>query len=312
MFDQITKEIKSQLYDRARSPLFGTFAISWIFWNYKLVIAIVFSESVEERFSYIDKYVEVSGYITGCGLLYPVISAFAFIFLYPFPARFVFWYWSRQHVKLKKVQQEIEDEMPITREEANTIRRSAIEQQAQFQLKLKELSELNNSLSTQLDISSGKILSLTSENFELKASLERKEDEIALSKSSFKSIDEIKGEKNKSKKYEDFNKEVFMDFLHSENDSVRHVLTERITSNKSIQNVFLVLVALGGEAFSSEIESILGANVIEIKHALERLSSMNLVSSTQDKWTLSHKGKGIAVEGGLTVNVPIIKRNVPF
>lgn len=33
MLDDLTKEIKAQLYERVKSPLFGAFALSWAAWN---------------------------------------------------------------------------------------------------------------------------------------------------------------------------------------------------------------------------------------------------------------------------------------
>jgi len=44
-FDEITTSIKAALYDRARSPFFGAFVISWIAWNWQLIYYLLSEDS---------------------------------------------------------------------------------------------------------------------------------------------------------------------------------------------------------------------------------------------------------------------------
>ena len=54
MIEDISKSIKANMYERATSPLFGAFAISWAIWNYKTILAILSSMTVKEKVSYIE------------------------------------------------------------------------------------------------------------------------------------------------------------------------------------------------------------------------------------------------------------------
>ena len=52
MLDDLSKSIKASLYERATSPLFGAFVISWLAWNYRFVLTVISSMSAKEKFSY--------------------------------------------------------------------------------------------------------------------------------------------------------------------------------------------------------------------------------------------------------------------
>lgn len=152
MFDDAIKTIKAQLYDRITSPLFGTFLMSWLGWNWHLPALFLFDSSmrVVGKFEYVSTklYVEQSTYWIQ-GLLYPILTTIFFIGIYPWLARPVYGYWRHQQNKQKELQQKIDDETLMTVEEARELRRSVIESKLIYQAesdqredKIKELEEI--------------------------------------------------------------------------------------------------------------------------------------------------------------------------
>ncbi|EKF9659542.1 hypothetical protein O1C77_003563 [Vibrio cholerae] len=135
MFEDITKSIKANLYDRVSSPLFGAFAISWLLWNFKVVLVVFSSLTAIEKINYLEGTLVYSDTVDLIlrGLLYPVFSSIAFLVLYPIPAKWAFGYWSRKQKELKVLKQEIEDETPLTLEESRRIRRDSVRLEIEFE-----------------------------------------------------------------------------------------------------------------------------------------------------------------------------------
>lgn len=122
--EDLLKSIKAHLYERTTSPLFGTFTISWIVWNYKFIITIFSSMEVHLKFDYISTFLYPStSTCLSVGVIYPLLTTLAFIFLYPYPAKFVYSFTRLRQKELKEIKQKIEDETPLTHEESRKLRR---------------------------------------------------------------------------------------------------------------------------------------------------------------------------------------------
>ena len=137
MLDDLTKTVKAQLYERASSPLLGAFAISWVAWNYRFVLVLFSSMPVAEKLTYIDTNIFNSYQaIFLHGTLYPLLTTLSLIFIYPIPAKFVYEYWRRRQRDLKEIQQRIDDETPLTREEARELRHETSKATFEFEQEL--------------------------------------------------------------------------------------------------------------------------------------------------------------------------------
>lgn len=129
--------VKAQLYERANSPLLASFALSWSAFNYKFFVVILSSANIEERLRLLDTVVFPPTWDTALRTaIYPLLAAAFFLFVYPYPAKFVFSFWRSRQRELKEVQQKIDDEMPLTREEGREIRLKATQQQLDFDKQL--------------------------------------------------------------------------------------------------------------------------------------------------------------------------------
>lgn len=131
--DDLLKSLKAQLYDRAVSPLFSSLLISWVAWNHRLIAVMLSNWPVEKKFEYIDNVLYPGWRALGPTILFPIISAFALIFLYPIPARYVYKHVRSEQKKLKEIQRAIEDETPITQEEAVELRAAIRKARREFE-----------------------------------------------------------------------------------------------------------------------------------------------------------------------------------
>lgn len=152
MLDDLTKEIKAQLYERVKSPLFGAFALSWVAWNYRALLAVISDMPFKDRMVYLDGlYPSLEDQFLHC-LWWPLLTATLFLLAYPWPARGMYWYWAWQQKELKKVQQGIEDETPITQEEANALRKEGLAQAKEYKTQLKEFAASNKELEERIKL----------------------------------------------------------------------------------------------------------------------------------------------------------------
>jgi len=141
MLDDLAKTVKAQLYERASSPLLGAFAISWLAWNYRFVLVLISSMPVEDKFKFIDNNIFNSSQdIFFYGTLYPFLTTLSLIFIYPIPAKFVYEYWRKRQRELKEIQQRIDDETPLTREEARELRHETLNARLEFEQELETRS----------------------------------------------------------------------------------------------------------------------------------------------------------------------------
>tara|TARA_R110002051_G_scaffold83858_2_gene148669 strand:- start:265 stop:1041 length:777 start_codon:yes stop_codon:yes gene_type:complete len=127
MINDIINSIKVQLHERATSPLLGAFIISWALWNYRFILVLASSTPITDKFLIIDSTIFFSPetyYLPG--LIYPLATTLAFIFLYPYPAKLIYGYSRHRQNELKELRQKIDDETPLTKEEARQIRREAL------------------------------------------------------------------------------------------------------------------------------------------------------------------------------------------
>lgn len=122
MWDEIIKSVKANLYERATSPLLGTYVVAWCFWNFRFLLVLVSAAPYDQKLDYIQTHFfpDYWSYTHVFGV--PLATTVLLIFAYPYPARFVYWFWRVQQKKLKEIRQKIEDETPLTQEEARQLR----------------------------------------------------------------------------------------------------------------------------------------------------------------------------------------------
>ncbi|PKD39054.1 hypothetical protein CWO84_18610 [Methylomonas sp. Kb3] len=142
MLDDLNKSIKIQLYERVSSPLLASFGIAWLGWNYRFVLVLLTSGSYTEKFTYIDANLfPTCRQILLTGTVYPLATALFMLFVYPVPAKYVYRYWRERQRELKEIQKQIDDETPLTREEAKQIRQAALKATLDHETEIQKQSD---------------------------------------------------------------------------------------------------------------------------------------------------------------------------
>lgn len=141
--DEYIKSIKAHLYDRATSPLFGTFVASWIIWNYKFILILFSSMEPTAKLSYIETALYGSNWDRfGSGLIFPLTTALLFIFIYPVAANPIYRYVRQRQKDIQEIKRKIDEETVLTVKESRAIRRTLLEQEQEFNQTLRERDAL--------------------------------------------------------------------------------------------------------------------------------------------------------------------------
>lgn len=155
MLEELSKTVKAQLYERVSSPLLGSFILAWCGWNYKFILVLISSMDVDKKIAFINANLYPSTWDRALeAFIYPLATTIILIFVYPWPARWVFSFSRRQQVALKKLQQAIDDDTPLSIEDARELRRSNNKIAADFE---EEITRYKNQIErqrAQLDIAS--------------------------------------------------------------------------------------------------------------------------------------------------------------
>ncbi|HSV69150.1 MAG TPA: hypothetical protein VLI72_03480 [Methylibium sp.] len=190
MFADIVNSIKATLYDRTSSPLFGSFAVSWAAWNYKLVAVLLGDGKFQEKLEFVNITLYPDGWKSIAWLwgLGPIVTAVLFILIYPWPARWVYEYAAAQQRRLRDVRRRIEGDELISAEEARQLRQSHAALEIEFDVKLRaiqqerdSLRELAANVTEERDVQRKLVATLTNERTELEASVARRSNERARS-----------------------------------------------------------------------------------------------------------------------------------
>lgn len=191
MFENLTKEIKAQLYERARSPLTGSFAIAWVAWNFKPAVILFSNETLSSKFNLWSTYYPSAADSILFGFIYPLLSATLYILLYPYPARWAYKYWHTQHKELKKAQQKIEDDTPLTQEEARALRVTSIQEMTKMQEELGAAATANRELTNRNKELLEQLTDLQRSNSQIKFELEQVNLEKAMSNTTHHETDDF-------------------------------------------------------------------------------------------------------------------------
>lgn len=152
MFEEFSKTVKAQLYDRANSPLLGSFIIAWCIWNHRCIMVIFSELSFQEKIRYIDFHI-FGGWQESLtnGVAIPLAGALFMILIYPWPSRFLYGYWRKQQNKIKSDQQQIDGDILLSVDESREIRQAEIKMQIEFDIQLRTKNEEVNALKQMIE-----------------------------------------------------------------------------------------------------------------------------------------------------------------
>jgi len=151
MLTETINSIKVHLNERASSPLLGAFVISLILINYRFLLVVVSDLPIDEKFGLIDNtiYPSTKDLVLNT-ILYPFLNALTFIVVYPLPAWVVYWYTGWVQIQMKKKQQKLEDDIPLTKAQSAGIRRGFRQLQVSYETHSQELQTKNETLQSEI------------------------------------------------------------------------------------------------------------------------------------------------------------------
>jgi predicted transcriptional regulator len=120
--EDILKSIKAQLYERAISPLTGSFIIAWCLWNYKFVLVLFSGLSIPDKFEWIEcELFDTWQEVWLLGLLYPLLSTAIYLFIYPFIAKPVFKFVRQKQVDMMNDKKRIDGGTLLTDKQSQVL-----------------------------------------------------------------------------------------------------------------------------------------------------------------------------------------------
>jgi len=127
MFTDISNSIKAKLYDFTYTPFMSSVLLSWIVINHKYLLIYFGNSKLKEKLTLLNDYnssvVIMDNEIPySLNFLLPIIFGLFYVFIYPWISKVFYEYTLERTKALKVIKQEIEDETPITQEEARGIR----------------------------------------------------------------------------------------------------------------------------------------------------------------------------------------------
>ncbi|MDY0122462.1 MAG: hypothetical protein RBR54_11020 [Sulfurimonas sp.] len=187
MLEDIKNSIKAKLYDFTYTPFMSSVVVSWIILNHKYLLVYFGDAPLQQKLAVLNAY-NFSCPLTNMVIPYamniwfPLVFGLFYVFVYPWASEIFYEYTLKKTKKLKEIKQNIEDETPITQEEARSIRegidrlREARDdalnklRKKEEEYKLELESEINP-ITSELNTSKKSIESLTSKNESLKHEL---------------------------------------------------------------------------------------------------------------------------------------------
>lgn len=124
MLEELKKNVVTELSERMTSPLSGSFVISWALWNYKFLVILFSNNTTTGTFLLIDDiaFPTIWAILTN-GILFPLLTALAYVFLYPYPSKFVYKFTRERQREISIIRQQIENETHLTMAESRDLRR---------------------------------------------------------------------------------------------------------------------------------------------------------------------------------------------
>lgn len=126
MIKEVTNSFKAALYQRISSPLYGTYIFSWVLYNWKIVLPLLFgSQNIDLRITEFTQSLEaINGGLRYDSVVVPMFVTGLILFLQPLMQRFLFIYaeWNKSE-GLKK-RDEFNSKTMLTLDQSNELRSS--------------------------------------------------------------------------------------------------------------------------------------------------------------------------------------------
>lgn len=304
--DDFLKTIKATLYERVANPLLGSFVISWLIWNHRMVWVLFSSDDYTIKFKYIDSVLYATTWECLVFLLLgPLFTALAYIYLFPFVSTKVYKYHLERAKDLKGIRQKIEDETPLTQEEAIKIRREM------RSMEIKHQEEVD-AIRAKYDEKEKIILEQEKASSEIERKLSKKQEELSSIEVDFRK--QLNSKNSELKKRENEMSQLVLELERLQREKEKLLSQAKIdkSNQKHIsskladeEDLFLKKLAEDphGETPVHTLSNITGLSKIRLDVLLADLRNGDYVEEYQDEYddtvvALTNKGKRYVLDRG--------------
>lgn len=125
-FSELMNSVGDTTKERIASPLTGALIISWLLWNWRIVLVLLSTKPVEWKITYID-YLAFEG---GSKQLWycvfgPLITALFILLIYPVASIAIYRVWALYQKSFMRIEQDLRAERLVTREDFERFRQAA-------------------------------------------------------------------------------------------------------------------------------------------------------------------------------------------
>lgn len=186
------------LYERVSNPLFSSFIVSWIIFNYLFVMIFFSGENYSVKLHLIYVYFGERDFLGvvnsfGRGLIYPLISSLLYIFLFPIFSKYIVGFHYSQATVLKNLKNEAEGEILVTKKQArefirekNEAERALEDLRERHKAEVKSINSQAEELNSRIEGLQRSLVDKEKEISELKTTSESKD-------SSYKKLETVNG-----------------------------------------------------------------------------------------------------------------------
>ena len=141
---EFSNSLKAKMYDFTYTPFMSSMVIAWIILNHKYLLIFLSKYSLDKKLTMLNKY-DFSYHFYSWDIPYfyniiaPILFGLFYTFIYPWFSKIFYSYTLSRRKKLKEIKTDIEDQTPITLEEAKVLKKENYE-------KTDKISELESKL----------------------------------------------------------------------------------------------------------------------------------------------------------------------
>lgn len=133
--------------DRGANPLTFSFLLSWAGWNFKFLLVLFGDGSAEKKISKIESmYPDTWAAFWSSGMLFPLLTALAYVFIYPFIGERAISFYRRRQVIVANNLKLIEGARLLSKEEAAAMTLRHEQERVDWNNKFEQLQQVHSEL----------------------------------------------------------------------------------------------------------------------------------------------------------------------
>lgn len=150
---EVLDSLKVHVRDRVSNPLYGAFLVSWVVFNYRLLLVLIGEGTWRDKITFIDLTLyPTAEFSFQRGLVFPLLTSAIFVILAPFIRRWVTVFIAERDAVTSGELLRIKRETPLAPDAADALRRSLFDERQRRIDETRKLEAQVAELNTQVDL----------------------------------------------------------------------------------------------------------------------------------------------------------------